>query len=364
MLKPAKQTPLTPCGISVWRVIDLFHSEHTDTLIGNRRMLCVRPPGLLCGVIAALLLSACPGGLRAQDSPRDATPPSQTDNAGTTAEPADIPVPLPRGKRLILTDGTFQIVREYECQGDRVRYYSLEESAWEEMPATLVDWDATQKAEADLASQQKAVVDKLRAITAAENTAGMDSDRSLEVTAGVILPDPAGFYALDGQQVVTMEQSQAVSRLDKSRAIAKAISGVPFISTKRQIEVPGKRAKIRVHTAEPEFYFRTADGRAPQIALLRIEAKGDLRQVATANTNLVGETKYDDQEIPLTMWDAARGVQRYTVEQKLGPGEYAFVETTAEGVNLWVWDFGVDAAPAGAGKSSAPNPPAAGQKAP
>src|SRR5689334_13883842 len=36
----------------------------------------------------------------------------------------EIGVPLPKGKKLILTDGTFQIVREYHREGDRVRYYS------------------------------------------------------------------------------------------------------------------------------------------------------------------------------------------------------------------------------------------------
>ena len=50
----------------------------------------------------------------------------------------------------MLTDGTFQVVREYQREGDRVRYYSLERSAWGvEMPASLVDWEATEKSEAD-----------------------------------------------------------------------------------------------------------------------------------------------------------------------------------------------------------------------
>src|SRR5207245_11471319 len=42
---------------------------------------------------------------------------------------------LPRGKKLMLKDGTFQLVRSYERKGDRVRYYSVERGAWDEIPA-------------------------------------------------------------------------------------------------------------------------------------------------------------------------------------------------------------------------------------
>ena len=34
--------------------------------------------------------------------------------------------------KLYLKDGSFQVVREYQVQTDRVRYYSIERSDWEE----------------------------------------------------------------------------------------------------------------------------------------------------------------------------------------------------------------------------------------
>src|SRR5580704_14049972 len=56
---------------------------------------------------------------------------------------------LPRGKKLMLKDGTFQLVREYQLDGDRVRYYSIDQRDWQEIPAALVDWDATKKVEGE-----------------------------------------------------------------------------------------------------------------------------------------------------------------------------------------------------------------------
>ena len=142
-----------------------------------------------------------------------------------------------------------------------------------------------------------------------------------------------------------MEQVLASSRLDKGRAILKAISGIPLISTKHIIEIPGKRAKVRVHSAEPEFYFRTADGRSPQLTLVKAEINGDKRQVSTAVTDMTGTTRYEHRELPMMTSETARSVQRLTMGQKLDPGEYALVETTTEGISSYVWDFGVDPAP-------------------
>ena len=58
--------------------------------------------------------------------------------------------------KLYLKDGTYQIVKEYKVDGDRLRYYSVERSDWEELPAALVDLRRTDEESA----AKKAVIDR------------------------------------------------------------------------------------------------------------------------------------------------------------------------------------------------------------
>src|SRR5271169_1699802 len=121
-----------------------------------------------------------------------------------------IPAALPKGKKLILTDGTFQLAREYTVEGERVRYWSVERSQWEEIPSALVDWDATHKAEADQSAHDAELKAKIHASEVAQRTKDIDVDRSVEIKPSLFLPDAVGFYVLDrDKQIREMKQSQA-----------------------------------------------------------------------------------------------------------------------------------------------------------
>src|SRR6202048_466302 len=104
---------------------------------------------------------------------------------------------LSHGTKLMLKDGNFQLVRSYQRQGDRVRYFSVERGDWEEIPAAMVDWDATSKAERDAEKADEVLVSKIHKqeeATKIETT--LDVDASLRVANGVFLPPGEGMFAV------------------------------------------------------------------------------------------------------------------------------------------------------------------------
>ena len=267
----------------------------------------------------------------------------QDTDAKAAATASQIPVSLPKGKKLILTDGTFQMAREYTLEGDRVRYWSVERSQWEEIPRNLVDWDATHKADAEQASHDAELKAKIHASQVAQLTKDIDVDRSLEIKPGLFLPDAVGFYALDRDKLIReMKQSEAVVKTSTGREVEKIMSGVSLIPGKKTMEIPGERAAMRLKTAEPEFFMRPADAREPRFRLLRVQVKGGHRLIDSISVRFTGEEKHNTTDIEIQTWTPASGVFRYTVDQRLEPGEYAFVEMTADGINGYVWDFGID----------------------
>ena len=99
----------------------------------------------------------------------------------------------------MLKDGTYQLIRSYERKGDRVRYYSVERGAWEEIPAAMVDWDATAKVEAQEKNEEEAFDQKVHVQEEAQRIATiMDVDASLMVAPGVFLPPGVGMFLIDG----------------------------------------------------------------------------------------------------------------------------------------------------------------------
>ena len=300
------------------------------------------PAQIAMALALAALLVFFPGF---SDSPLAGEPHPARQNAGDKGSAASnqIPATLPKGKKLILNDGTFQLAREYTVKGDRVSYWSVERSQWEEIPTSLVNWDATHKAEAEQAASDAELKAKIHASQVTQLTKDIDVDRSLEIKPGLFLPDGIGFYALDRDKLIReMKQSEAAIKTSTGREVEKIMTGVPMIPSKKTMEIPGEHAAMRLDTAEPEFFMRPADQREPRFRLLRAQIKGGHRLIDSISIHFTGEEKHNATEIEIQTWVPATGVFRYTVDQRLEPGEYAFVEMTDEGASGYVWDFGID----------------------
>ena len=311
---------------------------------------------VICWFALAFALSGAAVLYASQASPSNsqqqtAPPPKERKTPDSEQDKTDKDLPaqafMPRGKKLCLTDGTFQIVRSYEKQGDSVRYYSVERSAWEEIPATLVDWKATAQAEADDAKAQKEFAEKVKVRDTNEHAMEhLDVDASLLVAPSTFLPPQLGMFALAGKEVVPLSKSMAKIRTDKARQVEKVMSGIPMIPSRHFMDLKGKRAAIRVPAGELEFYYRIpVDEQEPDVELMRAQVKGDTRVLESINTDVVGENEEIRKTVALLKWDVAKGVYRYTIAAPMEPGEYALTINLPDGLNFYVWDFGVDAAP-------------------
>jgi hypothetical protein len=310
-------------------------------MAGNRRSIRVTLPASAGALALAALLvaTASPAPvLRAQDSANSpASPNSSSKVAPAAAGPA-----LPRGKKLMLTDGSFQLVREYKVEGDRVRYYSLDSSQWEQIPASMVDWDATRKIEAEEAKSDAALVVKVHKQETARAAVPLDIDASLEVAPGIFLPPGDNLFVYDGKTVVPLPQAETDSRLSMSHKIAQVLVPIPIVPTRHSISMAGAHAKFRISEGRPEFYVRVPSGGQPQLVLIHAKAHGDSRHVENLD-QMFGLQEEKRDEVPMQSWDIARGVYRFTLGQELASGEYAIaVMVQDQGNSLYVWDFGVD----------------------
>jgi hypothetical protein len=329
---------------------------------GIRMTTPMRLRSLLAAVVLCLAASCAAPASRAQTQP---PPPPDTSPAAPPAAPKDDAASRrsgsPNGKKLILKDGGYQLAREYTRTGDRVRYFSLERGDWEEIPASMIDWVATQKAEAAIASQNSAELKKLHQ---QEETAkvdmALDVDASLQTGSGIFLPAGEGMFAVEGKKATLIEQASMEARRDKKQFLKQVVSPIPIVPNKTNLELPGSRATLRLDPSHLEFYLREAppdpDSNSriqrssrpgesgPEVELVHVTVKGNKRIVDSIKS-LFGE-KIDENRSTILMqrWQVAGNVFRFTLGEPLLPGEYVLAEILPDGMNLYVWDFGVDGA--------------------
>jgi hypothetical protein len=266
-------------------------------------------------------------------------------------------------KRLILKDGSYQLATKYEVKGDRVRYLSAERNEWEEVPNSMVDWAATEQFEKDRAAGKPApeavALDKE---LEAERQA--DEAKSPHVAPGLRLPDDGGVLLLDTFQ----SQPQLLELQQNSGELNKNVKGNilratinPVARAKQTIELPGLHAKIQAHATVPAIYVNVGQqdelDKALQVAekskeealawdrfrIVRLQTNKDKRVVGDIKIAVYGKVSQEQKFVPATAAKLTGGWVKVTPSSDLAPGEYAVVELLGkEGMNLYVWDFGVD----------------------
>ncbi len=162
-----------------------------------------------------------------------------------------------QARRLILKDGSYQSVTKYEIHGDRVRYFSAERGEWEEVPNSLIDWDATDKFEQGRL-QGKVAPEAVELDKELEAERKAEQARSPQVAPGLRLPDEGGIFLLDTyeNQPQLAELQQSGSEVDKNRKsniLRAAIN--PMSGARQTIELPEAHAKIQSHTTVPSLYI-------------------------------------------------------------------------------------------------------------
>jgi hypothetical protein len=307
--------------------------------------------------------------------------------ASSCAAQPQMPLPLKpnqpvttTNRRLILKDGSYQVVRKYEIVGDRVRYISVERGGdWEELPVELVDWEATHKWERDHASQptqeaspamkEAAEIDKEEADERDELKA-----RRPEVAKGLELPDEDGVFALDnfeGKPELVELLSVDLAMNAKSR---HGLSTLNPLAAKASLELEGAHAKIHLHVNAPAIFLALASsddaetvlshaltvetGGAKEIAnrkhgahspssgfaIVRAEERNTVRIVGAVHMSLTGKITQNEDTIPAKV-EVLPGKHwlKITPEKPLAAGEYALLEIlSASEINQSGWDFRVD----------------------
>jgi hypothetical protein len=283
----------------------------------------------------------------------------------------------PHRTRLILKDGSYQLVMSYKTVGDRVRYISAERGgAQEEIPVALVDFEATQRWERSHTEAPEGQ-DSGAAPGIDPELLKEEADRAAmtpEVAPDLRLPELDDVLVLDtfqGQpQLVPLPQSDGQLNRNTAHNILKGIVN-PLSSPHQLVQLKGERSLVQLHVDRPVIYIRLGeavvpDGTTPltvdthgastamkdgpphdpassRYVIVRADVRTGSRVVASFKISLLGGVQQIEDVIETTPETLPGGHwMKLTPKQSLTFGEYALMEILSDReVNLGVWDFGV-----------------------
>jgi hypothetical protein len=292
-------------------------------------------------------------------------------------------VGVPHGMRLILTDGSYQIVTGYTVKGKIINYVSAERGDVEQLPADLVDWKATKKWEQEHTPNDEADGGDSSAVAQApaidpELLKEEADRRSLtpEVAPDLDLPDLDSVVALDyfhgAPELVPLVQTDGdLNRTTGHNILKMAIN--PRAAQHQILTLKGEEAEVQMHVAQPVIFLRVGDngvgshGGTPLVVdthganaegseqakgaspdsgyvMVRADVRTDARVLASFNIGLLNNAVQQQEDVVETTTELLPGGHwmKVTPTRPLDFGEYALMEVLSEKeINLGVWDFGV-----------------------
>jgi hypothetical protein len=236
--------------------------------------------------------------------------------------------------KLYLKDGSYQLVREYKVENDRVKFYSLDRDDWEEVPAALVDLDKTK-------AEIKARADAIRADAAAQESEDKAERAARKEVASV--PAEPGVYLIDDQKpapgnLTPMKVGESKVVTNKRRSVLKAISPVPLVPGKATLELDGPHSPQGTANRSPEFYIRLSE--EERFGIVRMgERKGNRVVEKLTIQPVINETTQEPDLVEVFRQQVGDQLFKIWPQKPLDPGEYAVVQYSVEKVDMQVWDF-------------------------
>jgi hypothetical protein len=233
--------------------------------------------------------------------------------------------------KLYMTDGSFHIVREYQVQPDRVHFYSVERSQWEDVPLDLVDLKRTRE---EAAARQARLDEDSKVIQAEEKA---ERDMAKEKSR---IPQDNGVYWLEGKEVKVLKQAESTVHTNKGRSILKRLSPIPMVTGKGTLELQGASSLNVFTNPEPEFYIQLSE--PERFGFARLTTKGGIRIVENLTfvpvTNEVVEEPIMVENFQKQLDD---GMYKIWPKKPMEPGEYAVIQYSEGKMNMQIWDFAI-----------------------
>src|SRR5215470_13371337 len=231
--------------------------------------------------------------------------------------------------KMYLKEGGYHVVREYQVQGDRVHFYSVERSQWEDIPLDMVDLKRTESE----ASARQAQLDADAKSMAEEEKA----ERALAKEVSRIPQDP-GVYWLEGNEVRVMKAAESTVHTNKGRSVLKRLAPIPIVTGKGTLELQGGFSLNVFKDPEQEFYIQLSE--PERFGIIKLTPKGAVRIVENLTfIPVTNEVVEEPVPVEILRKQLADGLYKIWPQEKLPPGEYAVFEFTEGKMNMQVWDF-------------------------